>query len=87
MSLQDKIVYKINDNFHDIIYTRNILKSLDRRINELNSDKKIVFIYDENISHHIIDDISLGLKLTGCKILFKKIKSIKKIKIYKMFLI
>ena len=78
MSLQDKIVYKINDNFHDIIYTRNILKSLDRRINELNSDKKIVFIYDENISHHIIDDISLGLKLTGCKILSKKIKSLKK---------
>ena len=78
MSLQDKIVYKINDNFHDIIYTRNILKSLDRRINELNSDKKIVFIYDENISNHIIDDISLGLKLTGCKILSKKIKSLKK---------
>jgi 3-dehydroquinate synthetase len=78
MNRQDRIVYKINDNFHDIIYTKNILKSLDRRINELNSDKKIVFIYDENIPNHIINDISLGLKLTGCKILSKRIKSLKK---------
>ena len=74
----DKIRYKINDNFHDVIYTKNILKSLDQKIIELQSDKKIVFIYDENISNHIIKDISSGLKLTGCKILSKKIKSLKK---------
>ena len=78
MSHQDRITYKINDNFHDVIYTKNILKSLDKKIIELKSDKKIVFIYDENISNHIIKDISLGLKLTGCKILSKKIKSLKK---------
>ena len=78
MSHQDKIKYKINDNFHDIIYTKNILKSLDKKIIELHSDKKIVFIYDENISNNIIKDITLGLKLTGCKILTKKIKSLKK---------
>jgi len=74
----DKIRYKINDNFHDVIYTKNILKSLNQKIIELQSDKKIVFIYDENISNHIIKDISSGLKLTGCKILSKKIKSLKK---------
>lgn len=78
MSNQNRIRYKINDNFHDVIYTKNILKSLDKKIIELQSDKKIVFIYDENISNHIIKDISLGLKLTGCKILSKKIKSLKK---------
>jgi len=78
MSHQDRIKYKINDNFHDIIYTKNILKSLNKKIIELHSDKKIVFIYDENISNHIIKDITLGLKLTGCKILTKKIKSLKK---------
>jgi 3-dehydroquinate synthase len=78
MISQDRIVYKINDNVHDIVYTKNILKSLDKKITELQSDKKIVFIYDENISNYIIKDISLGLKLTGCKILSKKIKSLKK---------
>ena len=78
MSHQDRITYKINDNFHDVIYTKSILKSLNKKIIELKSDKKIVFIYDENISNHIIKDISLGLKLTGCKILSKKIKSLKK---------
>ena len=78
MISQDRIVYKINDNIHDIVFTKNILKSLDKKITELQSDKKIVFIYDENISNYIIKDISLGLKLTGCKILSKKIKSLKK---------
>ncbi len=78
MGHQESIKYKINDNYHDIIYTKNILKSLDYKISELKSDKKIVFIYDENISIKIINDISLGLKLTGCKIISKKIKSLKK---------
>ena len=44
MSHQDRITYKINDNFHDVIYTKNILKSLDKKIIELKSDKKIVYI-------------------------------------------
>lgn len=78
MKHQDRIEYKINDNFHDIIYTKNILNSLNEKITQLSSDKKIVFIYDENISDKIIKDITLGLKLTGCKILSKKIKSLKK---------
>jgi len=78
MVSKNRIAYKINDNFHDIIYTKNILKSLDAKIHELESDRKIVFIYDENISDIIIKDISIGLKLTGCKILSKKIKSLKK---------
>jgi 3-dehydroquinate synthase len=78
MKRQDRIEYKVNDNLHDIIYTKNILSSLNEKITQLNSDKKIVFIYDENISNKIIKDISLGLKLTGCKILSKKIKSLKK---------
>ena len=78
MVSKNRIAYKINDNFHDIIYTKNILKSLDAKIHELERDRKIVFIYDENISDIIIKDISIGLKLTGCKILSKKIKSLKK---------
>ena len=78
MKSQNRIEYKVNDNLHDIIYTKNILSSLNEKITQLSSDKKIVFIYDENISNKIIKDISLGLKLTGCKILSKKIKSLKK---------
>ncbi len=78
MNYQNRIVYKINKNIHDIIYTKNIVKSLDRKIIDLKSDKKIIFLYDENISTDIIKDILLGLKLTGCKISSKKIKSLKK---------
>ena len=47
MVSKNRIAYKINDNFHDIIYTKNILKSLDAKIHELESDRKIVFIYDD----------------------------------------
>ena len=78
MNDRNRIIYKINKNIHDIIYTKNIVKSLEKKITELKSDKKIIFIYDENISNHIIKDILLGLKLTGCKISSKKIKSLKK---------
>lgn len=78
MNNRDRIIYKINKNVHDIIYTKNIVKSLEKKITDLKSDKKIIFIYDENISKNIIKDILLGLKLTGCKISSKKIKSLKK---------
>ena len=43
MNYQNRIVYKINKNIHDIIYTKNIVKSLDRKIIDLKSDKKIIF--------------------------------------------
>ncbi len=78
MNTAQNINYKINNNKYDIIYTKNIPKTIEKKINELQSDKKIVFIYDENINHEIIKDISVGLKLTGCKIVNKKIKSLKK---------
>ena len=87
MNDPNRIIYKINKNVHDIIYTKNIVKSLEKKITDLKSDKKIIFIYDENISNHIIKDILLGLKLTGCKISSKKIKSLKKNKNIKVFLI
>ena len=78
MNHQNRIVYKINKNIHDVIYTKNIVHSLEKKITDLKSDKKIIFLYDENISNYIIKDILLGLKLTGCKISSKKIKSLKK---------
>ena len=78
MNNQSKIVYKINKNIHDVVYTKSIIGTLEKKLNELKSDKKIIFLYDENISKNIIKDIVLGLKLTGCKILSKKIKSLKK---------
>ena len=78
MTHQNRIVYKINKNIHDVIYTKNIVRSLEKKIIDLKSDKKIIFLYDENISNYIIKDILLGLKLTGCKISSKKIKSLKK---------
>ena len=78
MKQSNKIVYNINNNKHDVIYSNNILSTLSKKIKELKSDQKIFFLFDENIDKKIIKEIFLGLKLTGCKIYQKKIKSLKK---------
>ena len=44
MNNQNRIVYKINENTHDVVYTKNIIQSLDKKIIDLNSDKKVMFI-------------------------------------------
>ena len=53
MTHQNRIVYKINKNIHDVIYTKNIVHSLEKKITDLKSDKKIIFLYDEDISNYI----------------------------------
>ena len=53
MNYQNRIIYKVNKNIHDIIYTKNIVSSLEKKISDLKSDKKIIFLYDENISSQI----------------------------------
>ena len=76
MQSTNKIVYKINNNNHDVIYSNNILSTLSKKIVELESDKKIFFLFDNNIDKKITKEIFLGLKLTGCKIYQKEIKSL-----------
>ena len=78
MNQLNKIVYNINNSKHDVLYSNNILSTLSKKIKELESDQKIFFLFDENIDKKITKEIFLGLKLTGCKIYQKKIKSLKK---------
>ena len=78
MNQLNKIVYNINNSKHDVVYSNNILSTLSKKIQELESDLKIFFLFDENIDKKITKEIFLGLKLTGCKIYQKKIKSLKK---------
>ena len=78
MNQLNKIVYNINNSKHDVVYSNNILSTLSKKIKELESDQKIFFLFDENIDKKITKEIFLGLKLTGCKIYQKKIKSLKK---------
>ena len=47
-------------------------------IKKLHSDKKILFVYDGNISSKIIRNLLDDLKLSGCKIFFTKLQSSKK---------
>ena len=61
MNNRNRIIYKINKNVHDIIYTKNIVKSLEKKITDLKSDKKIIF-YMMKISQIILLKIFFRVK-------------------------
>jgi 3-dehydroquinate synthase len=63
-----KINYKINQSVNKIYITKNINKILISDLNKLNSDKKILFIYDKNIDKKIITKLITSLKTCGCKL-------------------
>jgi len=74
----EKINYKINSDNFCILYTDKVEDQINKALNLINSDKKILLLYDENISNNLVSDIFYELKATGSKIYKKKIKSKKK---------
>ena len=60
--------YKTERSENKIYITRNIYKALISDLNKLDSDKKILFIYDKNIHEKIIKKIIQSLKTSGCKL-------------------
>lgn len=62
------IKYKIQDQVNSVLLKKNIGKTIPDYLNKLNSDKKILFIFDKNISKDLLDDIFFSLKLNGFKI-------------------
>ncbi len=68
------ISYKLDNEVYKVRYLKNIKNSLTQDIKSLNSDQKILFIYDRNIRKEFIDELKIYLKLTGNEIFFKEIK-------------
>jgi 3-dehydroquinate synthase len=77
MSNKNIINYKVGQKNHDIEITNNIIQTIKKKINLLKSDSKIFFVYDKNIDKKIVNEIFLGLKLSGCKIYKKEISTLK----------
>ena len=64
------INYKVNDQNLKVIIQRKIFDNLLKDLKSLNSDKKILFIYDKRIDQKIINNFALNLKTSGCSVFF-----------------
>ena len=63
-----KLSYRIDDSNNTIYINKKIDKILISDLDRLNSDRKVLFIYDKNIHKDIIKKIISSLKSYGCKL-------------------
>tara|TARA_S200000501_G_scaffold346916_1_gene360791 strand:+ start:83 stop:1204 length:1122 start_codon:yes stop_codon:yes gene_type:complete len=68
------ISYVIDNEENKVIYSKNIDDKIIKDIDQIKSDKKILFIYDKNISNKIILEIKSKLKITGHILIFKEVE-------------
>jgi 3-dehydroquinate synthetase len=79
------ISYNVNNEKHDVFYLKKNLDQITTDIEKLKSDKKILFLYDKNVSNKTIEEVHTQLKFSGCKVFkieflgSKKNKSLKAI--------
>ena len=71
------IDYSVNNEVNKVIIKKNITKVLNTELNKLNSDKKLLLVFDKNISEEIINNINSFLKLSGFKIFILKLEGSK----------
>ena len=64
-----KINYNINNLSRSIYFEKNILKFLLKDIEKLNSDRKVLLIFDKNVNSRFIKNILNGLKIKGSKVI------------------
>jgi len=83
---KNQISYEIDKHEHKVYYSKNVENNLVNDIQSLHSDRKVLFIYDKNISKKFILNIKTKLKLTGNLIFFKKVDGQKKNKNLKTLL-
>ena len=76
-----EIHYQIDSKHCKVILKKNIEKHLISDLKKLGSDKKVLFLYDENINSQITSDILNFIKVSGCQVFKKKIKGKKKIRV------
>tara|TARA_Y100000741_G_C18240717_1_gene553579 strand:+ start:77 stop:1186 length:1110 start_codon:yes stop_codon:yes gene_type:complete len=60
--------YKIGNEPHDIYYIRKNYNQISKDIEKLKSDKKLLFLFDKNISQEVRNKVVTALKLSGCKV-------------------
>ena len=63
-----KLDYKLNNVTHSIFCLNNNVSQISKDIERMKSDKKILFLFDKNISKEIVKKILLELKNSGCKV-------------------
>jgi len=64
------IKYKVYDQKLKVIITENILDTVLDDLKNLNSDKKVLFVYDRRIDEKIIKNFATNLKTSGCSVFF-----------------
>ena len=60
------IDYKIGVENYDILIKDKIDQSILTKINSIESDKKVLFVYDKKIDKRLIDQVIKTLKVSGC---------------------
>ena len=84
--MNNKVIsYKIDNVVNKVIVEKKIENSLLKDLTFLESDKKILFIYDENIDNKFIKNVLEQIKLSGGSIIIQKVKGTKKKQKYKKF--
>lgn len=64
------IKYKVYDQSLKIILAKKILNNILNDLKNLNSDKKLLFIYDKKIDEQVIKNFAINLKTSGCSVYF-----------------
>ena len=72
------INYKINEEIHNIIISDKIKNNIINQVELANSDKKILFVYDEKIKQSLVNLIRDQLKLNGANLILVKLFGNKK---------
>ena len=67
------IKYKVYDQRLKVIITENILDTVLDDLKNLNSDKKVLFVYDRRIDEETIKNFATNLKTSGCSVFFFRI--------------
>jgi 3-dehydroquinate synthase len=63
-----KISYEINKEQYHVNFLDKSYEKIGNDLEKLGSDKKVLFIFDQNINKKTINEIYLNLKFSGCKI-------------------
>ena len=64
-----KINYQINKSSKFVYFDKDILKHILKDIEKLNSDRKILLIFDKKVETNFIKNILSGLKIKGSKVI------------------
>ena len=76
-----KINYKIGSSNYDILIKDKIDNSISKKINSIKSDKKVLFVYDNQIDQNLVAKIVKTLKESGCLLIALQFQGNKKIKV------